>query len=94
MTLRSKAYCVRMSNQLESSVISIADQMGMSVPEALRYLAELGLNGKSYEQLLHDMEVRLLQKSFEICSATIGISNSEKEKARRVCNDIFMQEVL
>lgn len=94
MNSRNQGYYVRMSKQLESKILSVADRMGVSVPEALRHLAEKGLHGKSYEQLLHDTEVRLLRKNFEICAATVGLSPSEKDKAKKVCNDVFMQEVL
>ncbi|WP_028835541.1 MULTISPECIES: hypothetical protein [unclassified Pseudoalteromonas] len=90
----NKGYFVRTSKPLESKILALADQMGMSMPETFRYLAEQALNAKSYEQLLHDTEVRILRKTFEICSATVGLSSSEKEKAKRACNDSFMQEVL
>ena len=94
MPLQNKGVYVRFSKKVESQINALSDQKGISIPEAIRLLTEQSLEEKSQEQLMHDTEVRLLRKTFEICSATVGLSAAEKEKAKRVCNDAFKQEVL
>jgi hypothetical protein len=85
---------IRFSRKVEAEIFERADQHGIAPTEAARMLVDEGIEQRSIEVLLNNLEKSMTARFFEIACACINLSSVEKEEAKKVCNTVFQQELL
>ncbi len=89
-----KAVTVRFSMKDYLEMVREAEVKGLSTADIVRLAWASYQAHQSIERLLLKLEQRQLTSTFEICAATIGLSESERKKAARQVNTAFGREVI
>lgn len=90
----SPTYGVKLTEEADTRVRAEATRTGLSKTEVVRNAATESLTQPSLSHLIKQLELRMLQRNFEMNCIIVGLNEQQRQQAAQLCNEAFEQEVL
>ncbi|WP_421254556.1 hypothetical protein [Aeromonas sp. 600948] len=89
-----RAVTVRFSMRDYLDLVNSAEEKNTTIAEVIRQAWASHREQQNLILLLSKLEQQLLLKTFEICAATVGLSDTERKIAVRQVNSALGQEII
>ncbi|GJA12736.1 MULTISPECIES: hypothetical protein [Aeromonas] len=89
-----KTVTVRFSMQDYINLVNEAEANNTTTAEVIRQAWASHQEHRNLTLMLSNLERNILSKNFEICSATVGLSEMERKKAARQVNVALGKELI
>lgn len=89
-----RAVTVRFSMRDYLDLVNSAEEKNTTIAEVIRQAWANHREQKNLILLLSKLEQQLLLKTFEICAATVGLSDTERKTAVRQVNSALGKEII
>ena len=90
----SPTYGVKLTEEADTLVRAEVSRTGLSKTEVVRNAATESLTQPSLAHLIKQLELRILQRNFEMNCIIVGLNEQQRQQAAQLCNEAFEQEVL
>ncbi|TMO64844.1 hypothetical protein [Pseudoalteromonas aurantia] len=89
-----RSYGVSFTEDIDSLIRAEVSRTGLSKTEVVRNAATESLTQPSIQHLIKQLELRMLQRNFEMNCIIVGLNEQQRQQAAQLCNQAFEQEVL
>ena len=90
----SPTYGVSFTEDIDALIRAEVSRTGLKKTEVVRNAATESLTQPALSHLIKQLELRMLQRNFEMNCIIVGLNEQQRQQAAQLCNDAFEQEVL